>query len=114
MIYMSEVVNDGAYMDFKEATDRLFDGISHDDLAHVLGVSIATIRQGRLAPTAKAYRSAPPSWEDGVKALARKRIRQCETLLEALADRSHPDKRLRTGKPVPMRSAGRVSATTEA
>ena len=56
MIDIVALVNRSAYMDFKKATDDLFAGISHEDLARALGVSVAAIRQARLDPKAKAYR----------------------------------------------------------
>jgi hypothetical protein len=56
--------------DFKKATDELLAGISHDRLANVLGVSVATVRQARLDPAAKAHRNAPGGWEGVVADLA--------------------------------------------
>ena len=61
-------------MDFKEATDKLFERIDHAELAKALGVSVASIRQARLKRTAKAYREAPPNWEVAVGRLAQERI----------------------------------------
>ncbi len=55
-------------MSFKEATDVLFDQADHSDLAKVLGVSVATIRQARLNPSAKAHRTPPKDWPYAVLA----------------------------------------------
>jgi hypothetical protein len=62
-------------MNFKEATDGLFDRISHEQLAEALGVSVAAIRQARLTPTAKAYRAAPREWQEAVIRLAEGRLK---------------------------------------
>jgi transposase len=46
-------------MDFREATEYLYAGVSPQELAKALGVSVATVRQARLRPDAKAHRSPP-------------------------------------------------------
>lgn len=58
--------------DFRKATDDLFLGVSHEDLAKALGCSVASIRQARLDEGAKAYRKPPEGWEKGVQKLAEK------------------------------------------
>lgn len=60
-------------MDFKKATDDLFSGVDHAKLAKELGVSIASIRQARLNPAAKAHRTPPGNWEISVARLAEER-----------------------------------------
>src|SRR5579872_6513208 len=80
----TEPVNETAYMEFKSATDALFAGVSHDDLARILGVSVATIRQARLRPDAKARRSPPEKWEEGVIRLAGERIERYRRLISEL------------------------------
>jgi hypothetical protein len=71
-------------MDFKRETDELLAGISHDDLAKALGVSIPTVRQARLAPSAKAHRNAPEGWEAIVSKLASQRAQRLKRLAERL------------------------------
>jgi hypothetical protein len=71
-------------MDFRKATDCLFDPISHADLAESLGVSVPLIRQARLDEAAKAHRSPPDGWEKAVVFLAKRRIRQYQTLIGRL------------------------------
>jgi len=61
-------------MNFNGATDGLFDRIGHEELADALGVSVASIRQARLSPQAKAHREPPSGWEAVVLSLARKRL----------------------------------------
>jgi hypothetical protein len=61
-------------MNFKEATDGLFDRISHEELAEALGGSVASIRQARLGPQARARRQPPSGWEAAVLRLAQKRL----------------------------------------
>lgn len=56
--------------DFRKATDELFAGVSHEELAEMLGCSVATIRQARLAPAAKAHRNPPEGWERAVWKIA--------------------------------------------
>jgi hypothetical protein len=74
-------------MDFKKATDALFETVSHDDLALVLKSSVAAIRQARLDPTAKAHRSAPKDWEPAVLKLAEARARHFARLAENIRKR---------------------------
>jgi len=76
-------------MKFKDATDGLFDRISHEDLAEALGVSVASIRQARLPETAKAYRQPPPGWEDKAIRLSERRIMHYRQLIDRIRkDRS--------------------------
>jgi hypothetical protein len=72
-------------MNFKEATDILFEGVPQRDLARILGVSVASIRQARLRETAKAHRTAPENWEKAVIKLAGDRIRAYQRLISRLA-----------------------------
>ena len=69
-------------MNFKEATDGLFDRIDHAELAESLGISVASIRQARLSPNARAYREPPKNWEDAVIRLAEKRVWHYRRLIE--------------------------------
>lgn len=72
-------------MNFKKATDALFGRVDHKDLAKALGVSVALIRQARLAPGAKAHRSPPEGWEKAVLKLTEaqeKRFRRLEATLK--------------------------------
>ena len=72
-------------MDFQQATDLLFDAITHQDLARELGISLQSIRQARVASASKAHRSPPKSWQQAVAALARRQIRHYQRLLDLLA-----------------------------
>lgn len=69
-------------MTFKEATDGLFERISHEELADALGVSVASVRQARLPETAKAHRQPPPGWEDKIIRLSERRIMHYRQLIE--------------------------------
>ena len=71
-------------MNFRKATDELFEGISHQDLADALGLSVATVRQARLDDDAKAHRTPPEGWEESVARLARERAKRLERLAERL------------------------------
>jgi hypothetical protein len=71
-------------MNFKEATDGLFDRIDHAKLAKALGVSVASIRQARLDPTAKAHRNPPDGWREKALRLAEGRVLHYRKLIERL------------------------------
>lgn len=78
------LVNGAAYMDFKEATDDLFDKVDHEDLAKALGVSVASIRQARLKAEASARRAPPRDWQETVIRLAEQRIMHYRALIQGL------------------------------
>lgn len=71
-------------MDFKQATDVLFENLSHAALAEELGVSVAAIRQARLSDAAVAYRSPPKGWKAAVIKLAEQRIEHYQALIDRL------------------------------
>jgi hypothetical protein len=73
-------------MNFRMATDELFQRIDHEELARALGVSVAAIRQSRLREDAKAHRSPPRDWEHAVIRLAEKRVGHYRRLIEAIRD----------------------------
>lgn len=68
-------------MDFKTASNALFDRVSHKALASELGISVAAIRQSRLDVTSKAYRSPPKFWRRAIQSLAETRIRRYHELI---------------------------------
>jgi hypothetical protein len=71
-------------MDFKTATDILFEHVGHSELANVLDVSVASIRQARLSDEAKAHRAPPASWRDGVRHIAERQVARLTNLLNEL------------------------------
>jgi hypothetical protein len=71
-------------MNFREATNGLFDRVDHQDLADRLGVSVASIRQARLRPEAGAHRAPPQDWRDAVLRLAEERVAHYRKLIEHL------------------------------
>jgi hypothetical protein len=71
-------------MDFREATDSLFNRIDHEELAKALGVSIASIRQARLRSSAAAYRTPPDEWEGAIIRLAEERVWHYRQLIERI------------------------------
>ena len=73
-------------MDFKKATDALCEGVTHQELAEALGVSLASVRQARLGKDAKARRAPPAGWERGVLKLAEARAKALEKLIDQLKD----------------------------
>lgn len=78
------LVNRTAYMDFKKATDDLFSVVDHADLANALGVSVASIRQARLRPDARAHRTAPSDWEAAALQIAEERVAHYQKLASSL------------------------------
>lgn len=76
-------------MNFKKATDALFERIDHPELAKALGVSVASIRQARLSPDAKAYRQPPERWQAAVVLLAEKRVEHYKRLADSLRQGGH-------------------------
>ena len=71
-------------MDFKAATDTLFERVDHEALARALGVSVASIRQARLGETATARRVPPARWREAAIRLAEERVWHYRRLIEAL------------------------------
>lgn len=63
-------------MDFKTATDRVSGCISHAEIAEAAGVSVQTIRQARLDPSAPGHRPPPTGWKPVLARLASKRSRE--------------------------------------
>ncbi len=68
-------------MEFREATDGLFESIGHKYLADRLGVSVALIRQARLRPESSAHRSPPKDWRHAVIRLAEERVAHYRKLI---------------------------------
>lgn len=73
-------------MEFREATDLLLGRISHEQLAATLGVSVAAVRQARLASGAKAHRPPPKDWRFAVIRLAEQEIMRNRELIERVRE----------------------------
>lgn len=71
-------------MEFREALDKLGERVTHEEVAAALGVSVASVRQYRLAAEAKAHRSPPAGWPEVLAELARVRGEELIALAEAL------------------------------
>lgn len=70
-------------MDFKTASDALFERVSHE--TDQIGVSVSAIRQARLDVRAKAHRQPPKNWERAIVELAENRIRRYHELIGAMS-----------------------------
>ena len=70
-------------MTIRDAIDELGARVTHEEIARALGVSVASVRQYRLAASAQAHRSPAPGWQKALARLARQRGKD----LKALADR---------------------------
>jgi hypothetical protein len=66
-------------MDFKTATDRVAGCISHAEIAEAAGVSVQTIRQARLDPSAPGHRPPPTNWREVLARLALQRSSELAT-----------------------------------
>lgn len=75
-------------MDFKTATDRVAGCISHAEIAEAAGVSVQTIRQARLDPSAPGHRPPPTGWQAVLARLAKERSKQLTAFAEALKPES--------------------------
>lgn len=71
-------------MDFKTATDRVAGCISHAEIAEAAGVSVQTIRQARLDPSAPGHRPPPAGWQEVLTRLARERSQQLTEFADQL------------------------------
>jgi len=71
-------------MNFRSATDALFDHVNHETLAKALGVSLASIRQARLQEAARGKRTPPKDWPCAVIQLAEQQIMKDRKLTEAV------------------------------
>lgn len=69
-------------MDYKDATDGLFERITAADLAQELGVSQNAVARARLDPATRDYRPPPPGWRAAVSRLAKRRAEELMTLAE--------------------------------
>lgn len=58
--------------------------MTHEQVAKALGVSVASVRQYRLPPEAKAYRRPMPGWRKALLQLARRRVKELRALIEEL------------------------------
>lgn len=71
-------------MSIRNAIDELGRRVTHEEIAAALGVSVASVRQYRLATNAKAHRSPPPTWKQAIATLARSRAHELASLADEL------------------------------
>ena len=71
-------------MDFKTATDRVAGCISHAEIAEAAGVSVQTIRQARLDPSAPGHRPPPQGWTLVLRKLINRRITELAHVAQEL------------------------------
>ena len=80
-------------MDFKKATDELCEPVSHEQLAGALGCSVASLRQARLDPSAKAHRRPPKGWQAATAKLAESKAGRLRKLaMRLLAEQSENER----------------------
>jgi hypothetical protein len=86
-------------MNFVNATSKLIEPLTLEDLAREIGVSHGLLRQSRLSTANPSYRTPPDGWEAAVAALARRRASELERLAGQFAGSA------------PRRSAGKRKAS---
>lgn len=72
-------------MDFRAATEALFEKVTVDQLAEELGCSAQSIKQARMSEDADGRRSPPPGWEAAAARLAKRRAERLTRLAERLS-----------------------------
>ena len=72
-------------VDFKNVTDVFGEcGVALADIATALGASYSAVKQARLDPTSRHYRTPPPGWRPKLKELAASRGGRLLELAEEL------------------------------
>ena len=71
-------------INFRQATDELFEVVTHEELADAIGCSVATIRQARRAEGTASYRSPPKGWEKAALKLAEQKADHFKRLVAKL------------------------------
>lgn len=95
-------------MNFVQATSRLIESITLEDVANEIGVSHGLLRLSRLDPSNPAYRPPPSHWQNAVVRLARRRSADLERLAEQLSARANSNAR-KTTRTRKKRSTTRTS-----
>jgi hypothetical protein len=72
-------------LDFRGATEALFDRVRVEDLAGELHCSPQTIKQARMEADTKGRRTPPEGWQSAAAKLAKKRSDQLRRLADKLA-----------------------------
>jgi hypothetical protein len=75
-------------MDFKEATSKLTDCPTLDDIARACDVARNTVLRARMDPNSPNARPAPAGWERTIARLARMRAKELARLADALERRA--------------------------
>ena len=63
-----------AEKDFRDVTDDLFSKVGAEDMATELNCSVGAVKQARMDPSSRSYRSPPSGWEKAALKMARERI----------------------------------------
>jgi hypothetical protein len=71
-------------MTIGDAIDKLGARVTHEEIARALGVSVASVRQYRLSPSAQAHRSPASGWQKVLARLARQRGKELKALAARL------------------------------
>ncbi len=72
-------------MGFKKATDEFVNcGVGLADVASALGASYSAVKQARLDPNSRHYRTPPPDWQPKLRKLAEDRGGRLVKLAEEL------------------------------
>jgi len=71
-------------MEYKQATDALFERITSDDLASQLGCSVHSIYQARAGKDSPAFRNPIPGWQQAAATLATEKSKKLAALAAKL------------------------------
>ena len=71
-------------INFRQATDELFEVVTHEELADAIGCSVATIRQARRTEGTPSYRTPPKGWEKAALKLAEQKAEHFKRLVAKL------------------------------
>jgi len=94
-------------MNFVQATSRLIESITLEDVANEIGVSHGLLRLSRLDPSNPAYRPPPSAWQAAVARLAKRRSGDLERLAVQLGTKGNSGARRASRKPRAKQAARR-------
>lgn len=72
-------------LDFRAATEALFDRVRVEDLAGELKCSPQSIKQARMVEDTQGRRSPPPGWQGAAARLAKRQAEHFRRLADKLA-----------------------------
>ena len=71
-------------MNFREASDALCANLGHNEVAKALGISVQSVRQGRMSAESSGFRAPPKNWKNVAIRLAEERVWHYRMLIDSL------------------------------